>query len=173
MARNPYEVLGISENATPEEIKSAYRKKAKECHPDLHPDDPNAQEKMNEVNAAYDILSNPEKYSAWQSRQTYSSGAPRGSYQNPYGSYQGYSSSDEFWQAMYNEFYRQQQARYQQQQQYQQQYQQSRPNRTYYYRSGFSPLRMIGRVIAVIVILRIIRLIFALLMYGTGLFFFR
>ena len=70
MVRSPYEVLGISENATADEIKTAYRKKAKECHPDLHPDDPNAQEKMNEVNAAYDMLSNPDKYQTWKAQQT-------------------------------------------------------------------------------------------------------
>ena len=62
MVQDPYRVLGIDKNATEEEIKKAYRKKAKECHPDLHPDDPDAQQKMNEVNEAYDMLKNPDKY---------------------------------------------------------------------------------------------------------------
>ena len=62
MIDDPYKVLGISEGATKEEIKKAYRKKAKEYHPDLHPDDPEAAQKMNEVNEAYDMLNNPEKY---------------------------------------------------------------------------------------------------------------
>ena len=62
MAINPYEVLGINPGATKDEIKSAYRKMAKKYHPDLHPDDPKAAEKMNEVNQAYDMLMNPEKY---------------------------------------------------------------------------------------------------------------
>lgn len=61
MAINPYEVLGINPGATKDEIKSAYRKMAKKYHPDLHPDDPKAAEKMNEVNQAYDMLMNPEK----------------------------------------------------------------------------------------------------------------
>ena len=47
MAINPYEVLGINPGATKDEIKSAYRKMAKKYHPDLHPDDPKAAEKMN------------------------------------------------------------------------------------------------------------------------------
>lgn len=62
MIDDPYKVLGVSSDATKEEIKKAYRKKAKEYHPDLHPDDPKANEKMNEINEAYDMLNNPEKY---------------------------------------------------------------------------------------------------------------
>ena len=62
MVEDPYRVLGIPSTATKDEIKRAYRKKAKEYHPDLHPNDPNAARKMNEVNEAYDMLINPEKY---------------------------------------------------------------------------------------------------------------
>lgn len=85
MTDDPYKVLGISEGASKEEIKKAYRKKAKECHPDLHPDDPAATEEMHRVNEAYERLMNPEKY---QSR------TPGG---QTYGSYS--SSSQESWQA--------------------------------------------------------------------------
>lgn len=53
-----YEILGISETATQEEIKNAFRKKAKECHPDLMNGD---TEKMKEINKAYAILKDPAK----------------------------------------------------------------------------------------------------------------
>lgn len=58
--RDLYEVLEIGRDATPAEIKKAYQKRAKQVHPDFNPDDPDAEEKMKEVNAAYEILSNEE-----------------------------------------------------------------------------------------------------------------
>ena len=59
--RDYYEVLGISKGASDDEIKRAYRKMAKQYHPDLHPDDPEAAEKFKEVNEANDVLSDPQK----------------------------------------------------------------------------------------------------------------
>ena len=59
--RDPYEVLGVSRSASPDEIKSAYRKLAKKYHPDLHPGDEECAKKMQEVNAAYDQINNPEE----------------------------------------------------------------------------------------------------------------
>ncbi len=59
--RDYYEVLGVGKNATPEEIKKAYRTKAKECHPDLHPDDKTAESRFKELNEANEVLSDPDK----------------------------------------------------------------------------------------------------------------
>jgi DnaJ-class molecular chaperone len=58
---DPYQTLGISEEATLHEIKRAYRKLAKELHPDLNPDDKHAADRFNDVSDAYDILTDPEK----------------------------------------------------------------------------------------------------------------
>ncbi len=96
MIDDPYKVLGVSQGATQEEIKRAYRRKAKECHPDLHPNDPQAERRMNEVNEAYDMLMNPDKYAQrraqQQAQQQYSQGR-----QNPYGqSYGGYQNQQSY-----------------------------------------------------------------------------
>lgn len=59
--RDYYEVLGLDKNANAEDIKKAYRKKAKECHPDLHPNDKGAEERFKELNEANEVLSDPDK----------------------------------------------------------------------------------------------------------------
>ncbi len=59
--RDFYEVLGIKKGASDDEIKKAYKACVKKYHPDLHPDDKTCEEKMKEVNEAYEVLSDPDK----------------------------------------------------------------------------------------------------------------
>jgi curved DNA-binding protein len=61
MADDYYATLGVARGASAEEIKKAYRKLARENHPDLHPDDPKAKEKFQQVQNAFDVLNDPKK----------------------------------------------------------------------------------------------------------------
>lgn len=86
MVDDPYKVLGISPGASQDEIKKAYRRKTKEYHPDTHPNDPNATKKMTEINEAYDMLMNPDKYASRRAQQQ-QSGNRQGGYSGQYGGY--------------------------------------------------------------------------------------
>ena len=61
MIDDPYRVLGVSRDASDEEIKRAYRALAKQYHPDRNPGDAEAAKKMQQINAAYEQIKNPEK----------------------------------------------------------------------------------------------------------------
>ncbi|QGY00094.1 molecular chaperone DnaJ [Roseovarius faecimaris] len=63
--RDYYDVLGLSKGASAEEIKKAYRSKAKELHPDRNKDNPNAETQFKEAGEAYDVLKDPEKKAAY------------------------------------------------------------------------------------------------------------
>lgn len=56
-----YKVLGVDKNATQEEIKKAFRKLARQYHPDLNPNDESAKDKFQQINEANEVLSDPEK----------------------------------------------------------------------------------------------------------------
>ena len=61
MPRDPYEVLGVAREADEQEIKKAFRQLARELHPDVNTQDPDAEEKFKEAAEAYEILSDPER----------------------------------------------------------------------------------------------------------------
>ncbi len=69
MGADPFQILGVSPNASEDEIRQAYRRLAKKYHPDLNPGDATAAQKMNEINAAYDAIKNPQSYRQQQAQQ--------------------------------------------------------------------------------------------------------
>ena len=84
MMDDPYKVLGLSPNASDEEVKRAYRNLAKKYHPDKNPGDEAAARKMQEINAAYEQIKNPDKASSrgsgYGGQRTY----------DPFGGFGGY-----------------------------------------------------------------------------------
>ncbi len=75
--RNPYDVLGVAKNASSKEIKSAYRKLAKQYHPDQKPDDPKAKERFAEIGQAYEILGDEKQRGAFDRGEIDAEGKPR------------------------------------------------------------------------------------------------
>ena len=57
-----YATLGVTKNASQEEIQRAYRKLARKYHPDVNPNDKTMEEKFKEINEAYEVLSDPDKF---------------------------------------------------------------------------------------------------------------
>ena len=97
MYQDPYKVLGVSPDASDEEIKKAYRDLAKRYHPDMNPGDASAAEKMNEINDAYDRIKSGDTapspaagggtaYQSYGTQDPFGWGAWTG-YSDPFGAY--------------------------------------------------------------------------------------
>ena len=91
MIEDPYKVLGVSRDASDDEIKRAYRRLAKQYHPDLNPGDPVAARKMQEINAAYEQIKDPQKAYQSAGSQSY----------DPYGQYRQQTEGDPYQQSAY------------------------------------------------------------------------
>src|SRR5215472_13826458 len=78
MARNPYEVLGVSKNASEAELKKAFRSLAKKHHPDTKGGDPAAQKRFQEISAAYDVVGDKDKRKKFDAGEIDEAGNPRG-----------------------------------------------------------------------------------------------
>jgi DnaJ-class molecular chaperone len=78
--QTPYEVLGVGKDASAEDIRKAYRKLAKQFHPDLNPGKPEAEARFKSISVAYDLLSDPEKRARYDRGEIDESGAERPRY---------------------------------------------------------------------------------------------
>ncbi|MCC7250617.1 J domain-containing protein [Hyphomicrobium sp.] len=74
---DPYEVLGVERDASQDDIRKAYRKAAKETHPDLNPGKPEAEERFKKINAAYDIIGDADKRKRYDAGEIDETGAER------------------------------------------------------------------------------------------------
>ncbi len=95
MPKDLYEILGVSKNASLDEIKRAYRKLAQKYHPDRTKEDKPSEEKFKEVNTAYETLSDPKKREMYDQFGAYGSQFPGGGYSGEYpGGYPGQTGFD-------------------------------------------------------------------------------
>lgn len=92
--KDPYETLGVARTASDAEIKSAFKKLARKFHPDLHPDDKEAEARFKDISAAHDLLKDPEKRRRFDAGEIDASGAerPQQRYYREYADGPGYTS---------------------------------------------------------------------------------
>ncbi len=86
-----YKILGVDKNIPQKDIRSAYRKRAKQFHPDLHPNDPKAKAKFQALNEAYDVLSDPDKRAKYDKYGEQWKDAS--AFENAGGGFQGFSKA--------------------------------------------------------------------------------
>lgn len=91
-----YKILGISKDTPQKDIRAAYRKRSKQFHPDLHPDDPKAKAKFQMLNEAYEVLNDPDKRAKydqygenWKAANQFGGGAGGG---GPFGGFGGFGT---------------------------------------------------------------------------------
>jgi len=93
MANDPYQILGVSKDASDEEIRRSFRRLAKECHPDLHPGDQAAMERFKRISAAYDIVGDAGKRRLYDLGEIDAMGEPRRGFARQHaGSDRGFAS---------------------------------------------------------------------------------
>ncbi len=89
MADDPYDILGVPKDASQDDIRKAYRRLAKDLHPDLHPGDKSAEDRFKAVSAAYTLLGDPDKRAQYDRGEIDASGAER-----PQGFYRQYADDN-------------------------------------------------------------------------------
>lgn len=97
-----YRTLGVSRNASEEEIKSAFRKLALKYHPDRNPDNKEAEAKFKEINEAYEVLSNPEKRKIYDA---YGEDGLKGGFGQGFGGFEGFSDVSDIFGDVFESFF--------------------------------------------------------------------
>lgn len=90
-----YDLLGVSKQATADELKKAYRKMAVKYHPDKNPDNPEAEKKFKEISEAYEVLNDPQKREIYDRYGKEGLGAGAGGFGQGAGGFQGFSSMED------------------------------------------------------------------------------
>lgn len=104
MAKSFYDILGVKKDASQEEIKSAYRKLARQYHPDLHPGDEVAANKFKEISEAYETLSDPQKRAAYDNPSPFGDFGGAGGFENGFGGFGGFGGGGSIFDSIFDMF---------------------------------------------------------------------